>query len=221
MAVVKQDTFVDTANVQLQNHIPTPSGTGGWDTDTDPRLEIGAANDLRIDSETSHKFGRETTSIGDDDMDVSLDVQLNNASANQHKCGPSGRIPNTENGSANGYHLWLVSKGTGGDLELVKRVASVETSLGTNSFGGSVATPFTLKLEIRAGAKKGYIDGVEKISSSDDSLIGNTYAGVNGLRNAWRADNFLSESVDAPTPPAPAPAAVGRVKRRSLVGVGL
>lgn len=85
------------------------------------------------------------------------------------------------------------------DMKLDKVVATTRTELGSYDANiGSGDVPETVKLEIRTAAKKVYQNGVERISSTDDVLTGNNFAGITSQRGTVRGDNFLSESVDAP-----------------------
>lgn len=196
-ATIAQDTFTELLDVDLLDHTPD-TGTG-WDTDTQADLDVfGLLTDnVGVASgSTNIRAARETTTIGDDDMDVTLDCVLNSVATN-NSGGPTGRIPDTVNGSANRYQAKLVGDATTVDVELEKVVASTTTSLGTYDLNAASTDTVTLKLEIRTAAKKVYVGGVERISSVDDSLTGNNFSGIGVLRSNFRGDNYLSEDAAA------------------------
>lgn len=191
-ATVAQDTFTEAVDTDLESH--TPDVGTGWDTDGAASFQATDTDDLRA-SGTSIQAARETTTIGDDDMDVSIDYVVIRLSSDS-RIGVIGRVPDTEDGEENSYQSYFIGDGSAVDITLDKVVASIRTNLG--SYDANITSgdlPETMKLEIRTAAKKVYLNGIERISSSDDNLTGNNFAGVTGQRGVPRGDNYLSESV--------------------------
>jgi hypothetical protein len=63
--------------------------------------------------------------------------------------------------------------------ELFKFVAGVNTSLGTSAvFTYSVGETYNVKLQIRDAAKAVIVDGVEVVTSADNSIAGPGFAGI-------------------------------------------
>jgi len=192
MATKAQDAFTEASDTYLESH--TPDVGTGWVVSDASEILVNAANDkVTGDADTgSFRHARETTDIGDDDMDVSLLCFASGTTS--RRIGVCGRIP-AETPVNNLYRASL--RGSDFLVELEKVVGGVATALGTYTFTGNTAT---LKLEIRTAAKKVYVDGVERISTTDDSLIGNQFAGL-FLRNrplsVCSGDDFLSESIAA------------------------
>lgn len=195
MATVAQDTFTEAADTALSAHAPD-IGTG-WTTVTPMfvAFTVLAATDRLEASEKDAGGARENTSVGSDNMDVSFTLVTPPAGV---KGGlAAGRIPSGVFDAKNGYYI--VADKVNNKWELHKLVADVTTLLGTY-----VATPAagdTMKLQIRTAAKKVLIASVERISSTDDSLTGNFFAGLLtgrvGADDKWVLDDFLSESVAA------------------------
>lgn len=196
MATVAQDTFTESHNKKLSQH--TPDVGTGWTTDLTSEWNmtvIAASDHVDCASAVDAGFGaREDTDVGDDDMDVSLTISADVPSFGV-QCGAAGRIPSGAFDGDNAYAIEISSS----QYELFKRVGGTPTSLG--SWGTAPAVGDTQKLEIRAATKKVFVNGTERISSTDDSLTGNSYAGIltpsgNPVDNVTY-DDFLSESVAA------------------------
>lgn len=198
MATKASDTFTEASDTDLKDHTPD-TGTG-WDTDGDTQPEVeGSSDQLQHHNNSTPDCGREETDIGDDDMDVTMDCYLGDDQDNR-RCGVTGRVASTEAGEDNAYWGYLQGDDAGGMNAVLDKVVSSST---TNLSSSSVMfDPLTdtveVKLEIRTAAKKVYLDSMEELSSSDDSLTGNNFAGVIISRQDPRGDNFLSESVGAP-----------------------
>ena len=203
MATKAQDTFTDTDNTALNAHTPD-TGTG-WTCITGWKIGKFDANEVSAPTNATIEAAMEDTDIGDDDMDVSVD--LSNAwdtADDSDQIGAAGRILSTNQASIDDNHYRAVAdvvNGASMGFELFKVVTGTETSLGTHA--QDPATGDTIKLEIRTGTKKLYVNGSELISSSDDSLTGNQFAGIthNGQKETHYYDNFLSEDVAAAANP--------------------
>ncbi len=199
MATKAQDTFTEGSDTDLIDHTPD-TGTG-YTTDLG-----GFEEDMLVEAATdqlaAHSLivvgggAREDTDIGDDDMDVSF--TLASFGVNTRGSIVSGRIPSGTFDGDNAYTVVFDADSGNEFYGLQKRVAGTNTDLGNAS-----VIPLAndvVKLEIRAGTKKIFIGGVEKFSSTDDSLTGNNFAGyVVVVRNEAIVDldDFLSESVAA------------------------
>jgi hypothetical protein len=100
-----------------------------------------------------------------------------------------------------------------------------DTTLGTYNDSFGLDTPRTVKLEIRDATKKVYINGVERISSSDNTL---TRAGLAGLGTAnWGGDaagqhfdSFIVTDLDTGGGEAVRPVATTSAGGWSAVGAG-
>lgn len=194
MATVGQDTFTEGSNTNLEDH--TPEVGAAWAVEAATKFLIRAADDDVDHLNAAIEHARKGDDIGDDDMDVTGVCKCANASA--RIAGVTGRVAS---GSFNNcYEAYLNGDGGAVDVFLFKNVAGTRTQLGTWNGNLTNNTEYPLKLEIRTAAKKVYVDSVERISSSDDSLTGNNYAGIvlngsAGGNTQTRVTSFLSESV--------------------------
>ena len=201
---VASDTFTEAPNTLLENHTPD-IGTSRTVKQTSELCISATLDQLRISengpcSGVSGDFfapngAREDTDFGDDDMDVTVDVIIQEFGG-PHRGGPAGRIPAGTFDARNMYYV--VFDDGQGRWELHKIVAGTDTTLGFWAETLVLNDVRTVKLEIRTATKKVYIGGVERISSTDDSLLGNNYAGLYGeadeADNGPGFDNFLSVS---------------------------
>jgi len=205
MVVKAEDTFTEASDTNLENHTPSPTGTA-WVVKTAARLfiqgDLDAVNNIEADA--VRYPGRETTDIGDDDMDITgvLEMQDTDDIGNTQFCGICARM--TSANFDNYYTARIVDDAGGGDvtLRLFKIIGGSATELGTG-FSLSGLGPFTVKLEIRSGTQKVFENAIERISATeaDTVLQGNQFG---GLENSDEdelnplIDDYKSESVAAP-----------------------
>ena len=104
--------------------------------------------------------------------------------------GVAGRISTS---TASAYILYRDQTG----LYLYKAVAGVYTLLGSYSTAAANNTNYVLKLSMQGSTIKGFLDGVERISTSDLSIGGGGKAGIYSfaaytfnLASGWIGDNF-------------------------------
>ncbi|HYE74846.1 MAG TPA: hypothetical protein VEF04_16015, partial [Blastocatellia bacterium] len=196
MATKAQDTFTESSNTFIESHTPSPTGTGWTPSTTSDVTVLEASDDVRISAGANIRSAREGTDVGSDQMDVSADVVIASTSSAE-RIGVTGRY-------ASGNHVnHYRALGQGATtvtrtILLTKQVAGADTALGTFTLTiAETSAVTTIKLEIRTAAKKVYTNGTERISSADDSLTGNNFAGIYGRGSVARLDNYLSESVSS------------------------
>ena len=181
---VASDTFTEATHTFLENH--TPDIGTGWTVKTTSEFCIDATLDRLRLGESQPCSGvsgdlfppngaREDTEFGDDDMDVTVDVIIQ-LLEESHFGGPAGRIPSGTFDAMNMYYV--IYHDGNARWELHKIVAGTDTLLGSRAETLAMNDVRTVKLEIRTATKKVYIGGVERISSTDDSLVGNSFAGL-------------------------------------------
>jgi hypothetical protein len=110
--------------------------------------------------------------------------------------GIGGRVsPSAETG----YFVW---HSTLNEWHLVQVVSGTQTDLGSYNQALAVGTTYHLKLEIRDDAKKVFIDGVERISSSDNTITDAGKAAIRYFNSDWgfgttgkAIDNFLATNI--------------------------
>jgi len=120
------------------------------------------------------------------EYDITVDVipQSGNWSS-----GPVGRVTGSS-GALNAYNVfWDAGAAV---WRLYRQVLGVFTSIGTYSGDSPSGTTRTVKMEIRDATKKIFIDGTERISSTDDTVTAVGSAGIAFVGySSERVDNFL------------------------------
>lgn len=215
MAIVN-DTFVDTDGTELLAHVADSGGL--WSS----KLTASPVSGLVV---TSNKLRTANTANGvslwavssavaaGGEHDVEADIALLSATTNNGRIYLLGR-GDTSTVNVTGYvayyridtGLWVLGKFVAGTL----------TVLGTYAESGatffSVGTHH-IKLKIRNATKSLVIDGVERVTSTDNSVATGTRVGIGfisatvyGSSNGYTIDNYVA--TDAPTIPVNAVAPV-------------
>lgn len=172
MTVIASDNFTDSNGTLLQNH--TPSGGGSW-----TKLIGGAGVDIEI-------YGNGATPSGDNSwyyhsatpsgVEYDVSYTLTQVGSSNHGLGCTAR---SSTSAQTGYLSWH------GPViyYLYKAIAGSFTELGSSSVDTPTAGD-TVKLEIKGASKKLFVNGVERISSSNNDI---TDAGKAGFRT-WGTD---------------------------------
>lgn len=116
--------------------------------------------------------------------------------------GSSGIIGRYQD-SSNYYRLYVSTFLQ--QLVLEKKVAGVNTTLGTYSAGQSNDTTFVLKLSFVGTAIKGYQDGVQRISVTDSAFSAIGKPGIYADDDGATVDNFLVEGTSGSFSPSISP----------------
>jgi hypothetical protein len=187
------DTFTDTDSTPLGSHTGETGASwtehGSYVLANDPFI---TGNKLRsnVDGEMALWYASGTPLSAEYDVECEITmVTLGLA----RKAGVAGRIAA---GANTFYFAWYNDFGS--SWELLKMVAGASTLLGTYAVAAGLQT-YTLKLEIRDATKKLFLDGVERISSSDNAIAAAGKAGV--LSNAGGGALFDNFSAAAPAAP--------------------
>lgn len=176
------DTFTDTANVLLDAH--TADSGHIW---TKHPLSAAATQSIDINgrlkasaSDAIYFAGWTPASI---EYDVFCDMVILSLVANQtFACARMDTAANTFYGA----------RFTNGTVELQKRVAGTFTLLGSYVSGLTSGT-HPLMLQVRDAAKKVFVDGVERISSTDNAI---TAAGRVGVRSGASTSDSTGIHID-------------------------
>jgi hypothetical protein len=177
VSIFASDTFTGTAGTDLASHAGELGAS--W-TKHGFNSGLGAAalnsNNLRASSDngTVIYYTSGTPSGAEYDVEATLAPGTDMANS-AWQGGVAGRIDT----AANTFYLGAYSNNfTGGSNNyfLHKRVAGALTVLGT--FNATLSASTALKLEIRNAAKKVYVGGTERISSTDNAITSAGKAGV-------------------------------------------
>lgn len=206
MAIIVEDAFtVGSVNVNLVDHIPN-IGTG-WTEEVSCVGSVGQVlaftNVLRASANVGNEdlgySAQPNPTMADVDVEIKMKNLLSNTSA--YSFGIFARWIN----SNNYYGVQLLPNNHAIDsLRLFKRVGGAFTQLGTIDL--TIAVNDVLKLEMRGSVLKVYVNGVEKLSTSDSALNAAGKAGVmwgkltiNGshVANVWQVDDFRVTEYEA------------------------
>ena len=107
--------------------------------------------------------------------------------------GIGGRVSTS---AETGYFVW---HDPSNEWHLVQMISGTQTDLGSYSQALVSGTTYHVKLEIRDATKKVFIDGVERISSSDNTITAAGKAAIRYFNSDWgfgttgkAIDNFLA-----------------------------
>jgi hypothetical protein len=191
MAIFVSDLFNETTNKALESHVGEIGATWTFHTSySTSYLQVNAANDnLENNSGVSTGSVLYYASGSPPSAEYGVEVDLSRVSANGLNLFPgiSGRID-----TAADTHYMARYSHSAGDWQLYKASSGSYTLLG--SYTQSLSdTTYAQKLEILDATKKVYIDSVERISSSDNSI---TAAGKAGVRWNITAQNHTGFTQD-------------------------
>lgn len=179
MAVFVQDTFSgESENVDLTAH--TGEVGASWTVIFGyPSCRLSAASGTVYSSGTPGNGAYASGVPASSEYDVEADV------SDPASTGIAGRTSTT---ATTFYH----ARNNGTEWQLYKFVSGTATLLG--SYADSYSGTKRLKLQIRDAAKKVFVDGVERISSGDNSITDAGRAGIRLILNNTvpRIDNFLA-----------------------------
>src|SRR3989304_2323772 len=221
---IRADDFTEASTVSPTAHTPTGANAGtGWTLEATVNIgalvaQVDGADDAakasgdRADSGMYLSLQPNPTV---DQYDVQFTITAIDSSSANHTVGLIGR---GDAGSRD--NLYEFNIGGTGSFELWKRVAGVSTQLA--SFAGTLNVNDVFKLEIRTATKKGYENGVERVSSADNAITQVGRAGLcigeiaevgNNTRTLWRLDGFsYTEFITGP---------IAGLRTMGLTGVGV
>lgn len=156
------DSFTDTNGTALDAHtgetgatwtkvVADTTGLGAW---------LNGGYCMENGGSHGHYEASGTPATAEYDVIVPWFVKTN--------LGNSGHLGRKQAGAVTFYGVFF----SGTDIILYKCVAGTYTSLGTYTLNPVVGTTYVIKLQIRDAAKKIFIDGVERISSTDNVITG-------------------------------------------------
>lgn len=172
MATFVSDTFTDADATLLPNHTGETGAT--WTAHPNSLNLDGGGFIIRLNSLNGRGggggFSYASGLPAAAEYDVSADRLVKSVAGGWGICGRM-------NTTASTFYLWRYLSGSA-TWELIKSVAGVFTSLGTFAQTLTVDQTYATTLEIRDAAKKGYVDGVERVSSTDNAITAADRVGV-------------------------------------------
>ena len=184
-AAVVTDTFTGTNGTLLESHTGEVGATWGWHPNYAADLKL--QNNKVWGPEWGLYFASGIPSTNEYDVTADLTV-MSNAGA----IGVTGRT------STSGSDDLYMARYNAGSVrwELVKCGGGACTNLGFFNQTLAIGSTYAVKLEIRNAAKKLFVDGVERVSSTDNTItqVGRagirTGPGVTTASTGYHLDNF-------------------------------
>lgn len=163
------DSFTDTDAVDLVSHTGETGAT--WTKHSNSPSGGGSitTNELRGNTYNNSCFYASGAPAGAE-YDVVAPFHCI-TTGSDYGGGVLGRVDTATDTRYNAKHF-------GGTWYLSKNVGGTETTLGTYAQALVSGTTYVLKLEIRNATKKLFVDGVERVSSTDNSITAAGKAGV-------------------------------------------
>lgn len=181
MTVFASDAFTDSNGTLLQNHTPTVGGL--W-----TKLVGGTGADIEIHNNQATPSGDGVVYYnGGTPSGAEYDVLLTQkiAGSSNYALGQYGRLSTS---AETGYLAWS----NAGAYFLYKAVSGSFTELG--SWTTAPAANDVVKLEIRNASKKVFVNGTQRISSTNNDV---TAAGKAGLRCYGTSTTFYVDDFSA------------------------
>ncbi len=196
------DTFFEpSVNTPLQSH--TPDVGTSWTkfidvcTACDIRALAGGFNDAR--NAVNRLSGRiaytADATYGTNDYDVICKIHDPTGMDDDDPWWLFARVTDLDNFYAAGAYL----AGANPDIFIFKRVAGVNTVLDSANLGLAFTTETEVKFQVRDAAKKLFVGGVERLSTTDDAItaIGKAGLGLGSVKTStddamslWSFDDF-------------------------------
>jgi hypothetical protein len=167
MSIVVSCAFTGANGTTLESYTPDVGGAFAKNTALPPNTAVLANNRLRPAGITAGFYYSSTTPVG-----AEYDVECDFYSVTPgNDGGIAARVDPT---AGTGY----LARSQGGSVwDLYKVVAGTFTLLGSFTQALGYATNYHVKLQIRNATKKVFVDGVEVISSSDNSISATGHPG--------------------------------------------
>lgn len=193
MAILFQDDF---------NRADAPSLGADWGVRGTAAFSIVSNRAQRNDAvgDQNHCAYHATAAYGTADYAVQA-IHRTRAVGGGEFSGILGRRVDYSTGDSDCYSLFI-QQGASGAAHLYRRMSGSYSLLASSSaFSVPLDTDFLLRLEMEGTALRGYVDGVERVSTTDASLSAEGDAGLQLYGLQW--DDFLVEDFAAGGAPQP------------------
>ncbi len=166
------DTFTDSAKA-LNSHTGETGATWATQTGSANNAVISDSNTVRAGIVGTNTYSYSSGTPGTAEYDVDCDFVTKTTVAASDFTTVWARM---STGAETGYRVYY-DPGTP-EFGLQKVTAGAGTQLDTYSAGLSTSTTYHMKFQVRNAAKKFYIDGTQRLTTSDDTI---TQVGKAGL----------------------------------------
>lgn len=205
MAIRADDTFTEAVDTNLEDHVPSPTGTA-WQTQVAASFIVAAAVDNVSNNSGADEVAKETTDITTPNMIVRADCESGDPKV-VAGIGPMTRLPSGDvSVAANRDGFAAVFEGaadkTGADVVLYRVDNGSPTELGrfNGNFGGGVVVNVRIESD-SADDHRVFVDNVLRIGPINDTAHNtNQFAGLftRAATNDFTLDNFRSEDIAVP-----------------------
>lgn len=183
MAVFVSDTFTETSDTDLTSHTGETGASWTLANGYSDSPVVNGANDVCMSGDSASAAAYASGEPATAEYDVEADVK--------NLWYRSGGITGRHQTGANTYYMLRAHNSK---FELYKVVNGSFSLLGQDTTTLTYGQEYSIKLEIRDATKKAYVDGVEKLSSTDNAI---TAAGRAGIRfstsgSLSQIDNFTA-----------------------------
>lgn len=172
-ATFVEDTFTDADDTILDNHTGEVGAT--WETSGDIFINGDALN-------CGNVFGNSIGRASGVPATAEYDIVITVTNPGESETLSAGILARCTAGMATRYVLTYEEDSTLYTMSLYKVVDGVETLI---DFVDDVAVEATteIKFEVRNATKKGFVNGVEKLSSNNNDIAAKGFAGVNVIES--------------------------------------
>jgi hypothetical protein len=193
-AIVAADDFSEAADVILSSHQPTGANAGsGWVVHlADPNLFVNTNGKVVENFSGNGSWYKMNNNLGSDQMDVEADFTSSANAREDVYFGLLGRLPVSVDNTNSVRTYYRYNYGGGDGAWVLEDGSSSATSYG--SWPGGIVN---MRLEIRTGSTKLYVNGVQKLSINNPQFSGQKYAGIivgntTGVSGKVNIDDYLS-----------------------------
>ena len=191
-AAVVNDTFTGTDNTLLQNHVGETGAT--WTKHPNYPTDLRLFGNRAYGAEWAMYTASGVPSSSEYDVSATLTVKSN--------VGAVGVVGRATTSGTDALYMARYNAGAT-RWELVQCSSGSCSNLGTYSQTLTVGVTYAVKLQIRNATKKLFVDGVERASSTHNSIAGPGRAGIRqgplpttaSTAAGYHVDNFVVDNV--------------------------
>jgi hypothetical protein len=184
-------TITDDFN-RANSELSASASAEGWswvNAATDTLSIVSNAVQLTLANKATRYYAN--SSLGGPDMEAQITIN-NEFLTSTSAAGVAARLTDGSN-----YYFLNRSHNTD-DFKLYKRVATVETQLGT-AYTADPTPPYTMKIVVNGDQISGYVNGTLRIGPiTDTALTTGNFAGISGFANGSNfilTDDFTASSL--------------------------
>lgn len=186
MAVIFHDTFVEASEITLANHTPDTVGTSWWvlfdsltvaDIVVKPTGDTGTSDVAGPDTSDNGRGRAYGINPAPSTADVELEFDLYESDWSRTNTYMRGAFARNQGGDEM-YAVLILPNGHSDPSVQLFRIDSASRYTLLGSYDATLVNGTVIRFECYDAAKKVYVNGVERISSTDNTLTGTGDAGL-------------------------------------------